>query len=92
MYYGIPVKINFFRKVFNTEYNLGFGNPRTDVCSTCLQGGERIKTCTDPNVKTALITELRVHKLRAPATAGRKRKFIDLIIRLSEKSTSSKDS
>nr|CAH7753285.1 unnamed protein product [Callosobruchus chinensis] len=67
MYDGIPVKVNFFRKIFNTEYNLGFGNPRTDVCSTCLQLGERIKTCTDLEVKTTLITELRVHKLRAKA-------------------------
>lgn len=67
MYDGIPVKMNFFRKIFNTEYNLGFGSPRTDVCSTCLQLGERIKTCTDIEVKTRLITELRVHKLKAKA-------------------------
>lgn len=67
MYDGIPVKINYFRKIFNTEYNLGFGNPRTDVCSTCLQLGERIKTCRDLEDKKTLITELRVHKLRAKA-------------------------
>lgn len=33
----LRVKRGFFRRVFNRNYSLGFGSPRTDVCSTCLQ-------------------------------------------------------
>lgn len=33
----------FFRQVFNTKYNIGFGTPATDVCSTCLRLQEGIK-------------------------------------------------
>lgn len=34
---NLQVKKAYFRKIFNTHFNLGFGSPRTDVCSTCLQ-------------------------------------------------------
>lgn len=37
------VKLEYFRKIFNTHFNLGFGSPATDVCSTCLSLSERIK-------------------------------------------------
>ncbi|KAK4883911.1 hypothetical protein RN001_000182 [Aquatica leii] len=60
-----PVKESYFRHIFNTEYNLGFGTPKSDVCSTCLQLTEKIKTCNDNNVKTKLITEKQVHKMKA---------------------------
>lgn len=56
-----------FRKVFNTEFNLGFGSPKTDICSTCLQFQEKIKVETDIGKKTDLITLKRVHSLRAKA-------------------------
>lgn len=56
-----------FRKVFNTEFNLGFGSPKTDICSTCLQFQEKIKVETDIGKKTELITLKRVHSLRAKA-------------------------
>lgn len=61
------VKKSYFRKMFNTQYNLGFGSPRTDVCSTCLQLTEKIKSCRDENLKASLMTEKRVHKMRAQA-------------------------
>lgn len=38
------VKLPFFRKIHNTQYNVGFGTPRTDVCSTCLSLREKLKT------------------------------------------------
>lgn len=56
-----------FRKVFNTEFNLGFGSPKTDICSTCLQFQEKIKIETDVTKKTELMTLKRVHSLRAKA-------------------------
>lgn len=62
-----PVKKSYFRHIFNTQYNLGFGTPRTDVCSTCLQLTEKIKSCSDENIKANLMTEKRVHKMRAQA-------------------------
>lgn len=50
------VKLSYFRHIFNTEYNLGFGTPQTDVCSKCL---------LREKVKATLIAEKRVHTLRA---------------------------
>jgi len=29
------VKHQFFTKYFNTNFNLSFGNPKTDTCQTC---------------------------------------------------------
>lgn len=37
------VKECFFRNIFNSSYNIGFGSPRTDACSTCLELSERLK-------------------------------------------------
>lgn len=58
----------YFRSVFNTCYNLGFGSPRTDTCSKCNELIERIKKSTDPTEKVNLMTEKRVqHILKARA-------------------------
>ncbi|CAG4994357.1 unnamed protein product [Parnassius apollo] len=54
-----------FRKVFNTEFNLGFGSSKTDICSTCLQFQEKIKFETDIAKKTKLMTSKQVHSLQA---------------------------
>lgn len=67
MYDGIPVRESYFRNIFNTEYNLGFGNPRTDVCSTCLELTEKIRTIKDQAEKQNLIIQKRIHKLKANA-------------------------
>ncbi|CAH2003047.1 unnamed protein product, partial [Acanthoscelides obtectus] len=52
---------------FIISFNLGFGSPRTDVCSKCLELGERIKLEQDEEKIQQLITESRIHKLRAKA-------------------------
>lgn len=36
-------KLSYFRFIFNTQFNFGFGSPKKDVCSTCLSLRERIK-------------------------------------------------
>lgn len=59
------VKIGFFRKVFNTFFNIGFGSPRKDVCSTCLELLEGLKVMTDKNERQNIRTQYRIHKLRA---------------------------
>lgn len=64
---NFPVKESYFRLIFNTEYNIGFGTPRTDVCSTCLQLTEKIKRCNDQDTKARLLTEKKVHKMKAEA-------------------------
>lgn len=56
-----------FRLVFNTSFNIGFGSPRQDVCSTCLQLSETLKIEKDPATRVSIMTQARVHKLRAAA-------------------------
>ncbi|KAJ8939776.1 hypothetical protein NQ318_023351 [Aromia moschata] len=33
----LKVKESYFRHYFNTNYNIGFGTPKSDVCSECLR-------------------------------------------------------
>lgn len=61
------VKLNYFREYVNINYNIGFGSPKTDVCSTCLRTDEKMKTTLTEEEKQNLITEQRVHKLKAKA-------------------------
>ncbi|CAH4038869.1 unnamed protein product [Pieris brassicae] len=63
----LKVKKGYFRKIFNNNYNLGFGSLRTDVCSVCLQLFEKIKRESDETEKQRLRVESRVHKLKAKA-------------------------
>ena len=53
--------------VFNTNYNLGFRSPQSNMCSMCLQLKGRISMAKDEAEQAALITELRVHKACAKA-------------------------
>lgn len=64
---SLEVKQHFFRNIFNTCYNIGFGTPRSDVCSTCLLLDERIKKESNTENKNKLMTEKRVHRLRFKA-------------------------
>lgn len=64
---GYSVTVSYFRKVFNTSFNIGFGAIRQDVCSTCLQLTENIKVEKDTTKKQELMTKKRIHKLRAKA-------------------------
>ena len=60
------VKPLYFRNIFNTSFNLGFGTPRVDVCSTCLQLTEKIKVASEGD-KARLMVEKTVHKRCAKA-------------------------
>lgn len=62
---NLQVRHCFFRNYFNTNYNVGFGTPQTDMCSTCIQYKDKINRCTDSKVKNELITNKRVHALQA---------------------------
>lgn len=61
----LKVRQCYFRNIFVKNYNIGFKTPRVDVCSKCLELNERIKSQKNPNVKQMLITEQRIHKLKA---------------------------
>lgn len=61
------VKPAYFRMILNTRFNLGFGSPRVDVCSTCLQFNEKLKSADSEDLKTQLMAEKTVHKRRAKA-------------------------
>lgn len=63
----VQVRECYFRSIFNRCYNLGFGTPRTDTCSKCNELLERIKKSTDSTEKVNLMTEKRVHMLKARA-------------------------
>lgn len=64
------IKASYFRQIFKTEFNIGFGSPRTDMCSTCIVLKERLKHEKTNEVKKQLMIESRIHKLRAKAFYG----------------------
>lgn len=63
----LKVKQCFFRNIFVRQYNIGFGSPKVDVCSKCLQFSEKLRKITDPQEKITAMTEQRVRKLRSNA-------------------------
>lgn len=44
---NLHVKYNYFRTVCITDYNIGFGAPEIDCCSTCLSLKSEIKHARD---------------------------------------------
>nr|CAH7744237.1 unnamed protein product [Callosobruchus chinensis] len=63
----LKVKQCFFRNIFVREYNIGFGSPKIDVCSKCLQFSEKIKKISNQHERIRVMTEQRIHKLRSNA-------------------------
>ena len=61
----LDVKYSFYYKIFVTCFNLGFGSPKTDVCSTCMKLKASISATEETDKKKELITELLVHKMHA---------------------------
>lgn len=60
-----------YRQVFCHNFNLGFGNPRQDTCSFCASKTTELRNAAGVE-KQKVITELRLHKLRA-------KKFFELL-------------
>lgn len=61
----LKVKESYFRHIFRTYFNIGFGSPRTDECSTCIAFSEQIKHCNDPDVKNNLMAKQRCQKIES---------------------------
>lgn len=51
-----------FHHIFVTEYNIAFGMPRTDLCSTCVKYEAQIKAKENSEEATL---QLKLHRLRA---------------------------
>nr|CAH7731072.1 unnamed protein product [Callosobruchus chinensis] len=49
------------------NYNIAFGSPLTDFCSTCLQFKEQLKLTISYEKKSQLTTKNRVHLMKAEA-------------------------
>lgn len=54
-----------YKSVFYKYFNLGFGNPRTDTCSTCAQYAIKIKANTNLEEQNSLKLQYRLHKSKA---------------------------
>ncbi|MEM6612842.1 MAG: hypothetical protein AAF652_11440, partial [Cyanobacteria bacterium P01_C01_bin.72] len=59
------VKYSFYKHIFLTEYNLGFGQPRTDTCSQCDRLQNKIENATNEAEKKKLEDEKRCHVTKA---------------------------
>lgn len=60
-------KVSFamFNRIFNSDFNIGFKSPASDVCGTCVRLKNAYKMATVASNKSRILTELRIHKLRA---------------------------
>lgn len=54
-----------FFTVFQNNFNIGFGNPKADVCSYCEEMKNKIKNSSSPTEKATFMGQYRLHKLRA---------------------------
>jgi hypothetical protein len=62
---NIACNFSLYYKIFRSEFNLGFGNPRSDICGICEKLRLKIKLCQDPAEKVTLMTDFNLHKRRA---------------------------
>ena len=59
------LKYELYNNVFNTKFNLRFGRPRSDTCSTCDSLKRNIDCTSDPDIKKQLLTEHNKHLSKA---------------------------
>lgn len=64
---NLLVKVSYFRSIFNTNFNIGFKSPATDLCSICIMLSEQIKHSKNEKNKKQLVKKKNIHKLRAKA-------------------------
>ncbi|CAG5029797.1 unnamed protein product [Parnassius apollo] len=66
----LKVKLSMFRRIFVSEFNIGFKSPATDVCSYCTILNHKIKTYpSGSKERNDVIIEKRIHKKRANVSA-----------------------
>jgi len=59
------VKEWLYRKIFNEEFNLSFGDPRSDTCEMCDLLNVTIRGCMHDDDRTKLQEELATHEAQA---------------------------
>lgn len=57
--------VSKFKTVFYKQFNLGFGNPHSDTCSTCKELELKLKATKSEEQRQAYRTQLRLHSTRA---------------------------
>ena len=60
-----PVKENVYRSVFNTEFNLELGSPKTDTCNTCDKLKVSIEAETNQRKRRSSEVKLELHHRKA---------------------------
>ena len=56
------IKYRYYNKIFRTNFRLSFGRPQVDVCGTCEQLNNEIKTATNHIKTKKLKRDLKKHK------------------------------
>ncbi|KAK3701305.1 hypothetical protein RRG08_066797 [Elysia crispata] len=59
------VKYKYYLNVFNKEFNLSFGQPRSDTCPICDKFHIDIEATTDETRKNTLINQRNIHQQKA---------------------------
>nr|CAI5853614.1 unnamed protein product [Callosobruchus analis] len=55
----------YFSRIFNNNFNIGFGSPATDTCNFCVRTATQINNARSLSDKSQWQTQLKVHKVRA---------------------------
>ncbi|KAJ8889225.1 hypothetical protein PR048_008723 [Dryococelus australis] len=58
----LHVQYDYYRTIFNEEFNIGFGSPCVDKCSTCCQLESKISAERSKPEKTNLTLQLKANK------------------------------
>lgn len=85
-----PVSLESYRDIFNKNFNIGFGFPRSDTCGYCDEATAKLKslnielknssTANEKHIEEVsnqikkIETEHRVHKIQANTFYDRKKK------------------
>lgn len=59
------VKYDYYRTYFNTHFNLAFGTPKVDTCTTCDEVDTKMRDVSDANEKKKLQEEKELHLRQA---------------------------
>ena len=59
------VKYDYYREYFNTNFNLTFGTPKTDTCTTCDELDAKIRDTVDGDEKRSLQEQKETHLQQA---------------------------
>lgn len=55
----------FYRKVFNRDFNLRFGSPRSDTCKTCDENYAKLVLARDAESRQVILNESQIHHMKA---------------------------